>query len=121
MKLIRFVIVYEIHLVNRFGQSFGKGFPALIEPLFDKLTTTPILLMTATCTHCIRDSIQNMLVLKIIRKHWSFSQEMKHLSIYFDAQYSTQPMSYVAKSIYPFVTASNGLGDKFIIYANPAK
>ena len=77
--------------------------------------------MTATCTHRIHNSIQKMLGLKIIRKHWSFSQEMKHLSIYFDAQYSNQPMSYVTNYIKPFVTDSDGLCDKFIIYANPEK
>ena len=121
MKLIRFVVVDELHLVNCFCQYFRKEFLALREPLFDKLTTEPILMMTATCTHRIRDSIQTMLGLNIIRKHWSFLQEMKHLSIYFDAQYSTHPMSYVAKSINPFVTASNGLGDKVIIYADTEK
>ena len=46
---------------------------------------------------------------------------MKHWSIYFDAQYSTQPISHVKNSIKPFVTAINGLGDKVIIYANPEK
>ena len=62
-----------------------------------------------------------MLGLKITSTHWPCAQEMKHRSIYFDAQYSTQPMIYVTKSINPFVTDSDGLGDKFIIYANPVK
>ena len=121
MKLIRFVVVGEVHLVNNFGQSFREEFPALREPISDKLTTAPILLMTATCTHRIRYSIQTMLGLKITSTHWPCAQEMKHCSIYFDAHYSTHPMSYVTKSIKPFVTARNGLVDKVIIYANAAK
>ena len=51
MKLICFVLVDEVHLVNHFGQSFRKEFPYLREPLFDKLTTTPILLMTDSYIH----------------------------------------------------------------------
>ena len=77
--------------------------------------------MTAIYTHRIRDSIQTNLGLKITSTYWPCSQEMKHHSISFDAQYSTQPMSYVTKSIKLFVTASDGLGDKVIIYANAAK
>ena len=61
MKLLRFVFIDEVHLVKNFGQSFRKEIPALIKPLFDKLTTTHILLMTAACTHCICDSIQTMI------------------------------------------------------------
>ena len=45
MNLIPFVLVDEVHLVNNFGQSSRKDFPALREPLFDNLTTIPILLM----------------------------------------------------------------------------
>ena len=77
--------------------------------------------MTATCTHRIFDLIQTMLGLKITITHWPCAREMKHHSIYFDAQYSNQPMSYVTKYIKPFVTDSDGLCDKFIIYANPEK
>ena len=121
MKLIRFVVLDEVHLVNHFGQSFSKEFPALREPLFDKLTTTSIIFMTGTCTHRICDSIQTMIGLKITSTHWTCVQDMKHRSIYFDAQYSTQPMSCVTKSSKPFVTSNNGLGDKVIIYANSAK
>ena len=65
MKLIRFVVVDEVHIFNRFGLSFRKEFPALREPLFGKLTTTPILMMTDKCTHCICDSIQTMPGLKL--------------------------------------------------------
>ena len=86
MKLIRFVVVDEVHLVNHFGKSFRKEFPALREPLFDKLTTTPILLMTAIRTHRIRDLIQTMLGLKITSTHWPCAQDMKHRSIYFDSR-----------------------------------
>ena len=43
---------------------------------------------------------------------------MNHYSIYFDA---TQEMSYVTNSSKPFVTASDGLGNKVIIYENAAK
>ena len=120
MNLIRFVVVDEVHLVNHFGQSFRKEFPSLIELRFDKLTTTTIILMTAICTHHISDYIQTMLRLKITSTHWTRYQEMKHHSIYFDAQYSTQTMIYVTKSIKTFVTASDGLGDKVIIYTNAA-
>ena len=59
--------------------------------------------------------------IKITSTHWPCDQEMKHCSIYFDAHYSTQPMSYVKKSINTFVIASDELVDKAIIYANPVK
>ena len=62
-----------------------------------------------------------MLGLKIISTHWPCDQEMKHHSIYFDSQYSNQPMSHVTKYIKTFVTARDGLADKVIIYAKPAK
>ena len=62
-----------------------------------------------------------MLGLKIKSTHCPRAQEMKHHSIYFYSQFSTQPISYVTNYINPFVSASNGLVDKFITYANPAK
>jgi len=120
LELIRFVVVDELHLTNHFGQSFRKEFPALRESLFERLNSTPILMMTATCTARICDSIQTMLGTTITSTHWPSGDEMKHRSFFFEAQYSTQPMSLVSKLIKPFITASDGFGNKVIIYANPA-
>ena len=109
--------ILSIILVNLSGSSFQ----ASENHFLINLQVKPILLMTATCTHRIQYSIQTMIGLKITSIHWPCAQEMKHCSIYFDAQYSNQPMSYVTKYIKPFVTARDGLGDKVIIYANLTK
>ncbi len=60
-KLIRLIVVDEIHLVSHFGNSFREEFLQLKEMLFKKIDpSVPMLFLTATCSTFITIDIQTM-------------------------------------------------------------
>ena len=70
IRLIRFVVVDEIHLFNAFGRSFRNEFSGLKTVLFQKLPTVPMLFLTATCTERIMKSFTSMIGVAITHYDW---------------------------------------------------
>ena len=73
-KLIKFLVIDEIHLFAQFGNTFRSEFGQLKRSLFERLcqldTMVPTLFMTATCTLPMINDLEFMTSYSITNRHW---------------------------------------------------
>ena len=108
------VILYTSQTFRR--SEFGK----LKTALFAKLPlSTQQLFLTATCSSTIKSSLEELFGISFNSIHWPPAIEMTHRSVAFDMEYTSQPVTFVTKTIKPFLLPNlNNLPTKVIIYSN---
>ena len=126
-KLIKLVVMDELHLSHHFGRSFRPQFKSLKSLIFNRLSPiTPILLMTATCSLSIVDASKELFGVSITDQHWPSVYEMANRKQSFQATYSPLGIRYV-KKLLPHYLSSAEIGpdnsvlpSKVMFYANTA-
>ena len=102
-RLIRFVVVDEIHLFAQFGNTFRNEFGHLKRLLFDKFHQSdqrvPSLFMTATCTEHMIADIERITGYQFHRRHWPSPLMMSHRSVGIEARYTHHHFSLLKRTI----------------------
>ena len=119
IRLIRFVVVDEIHLFNAFGRSFRSEFTGLKTVLFQRLVNVPMLFLTATCTARIRDSFASMIGVAITHYDWPDEVLIRNRKVSLVCQYSSKPFSSMCRNASAVVRADRQ--SKIIVYSNARK
>ena len=80
-RLIKFVVVDEVHLFTHFGRTFREEFNHLNEHLFSKMpSTTPMPFLTATCsTEQIDVAFQKMTRKSITHCEWPIPSTIMYM------------------------------------------
>ena len=118
-SLLSMLVMDEIHLSCHFGKTIRSEFMALKGAVFDKISPSiPQLFLTAMCTRSIKDSFESMLGIHINHVHWQAPQYMVNRNVQFNIIYSTQWFLSITKSIEQYVTSTDPLPKKVIIYFN---
>jgi superfamily II DNA helicase RecQ len=125
-KLLRFVVVDEIHLFVHFARSFRQEFAWLKPYLFSKLqyrgsssrTTVPVLFMTATCNETIVKNVELLSGLKfhVANIFWPPPKGMRHRNVMLDIRYSSRPLGIIQPCLKKLLTTSST--SKYIVYSN---
>ena len=126
-RLIRFVVVDEIHLFAQFGNTFRNEFRLLKRSLFDQLLqlehSVPSLFMTATCSTPMLGDIERLTGHTLDRRHWPSPSMMSHRSVGIDVKYTHQHFRILKTTIERAVLPSQSrpnVNRKVIIYT-PAR
>ena len=115
-RLIKLVIMDKLHLSHHFGRSFRAQFKSLKTLLFNKLhPLTPILLMTATCSLSIVESLEELFSFHITDQHWPTVSKMANRNESFHATYSTLGICYVKKMLPNYLTSDKRDVDKEVL------
>ena len=122
-NLIKFVVVNEIHLFTKFGNTFRGEFGQLKRSLFDKLRQSalkvPSLFMTATCTLDTITDMERISGYSFERRHWPSPSMMSHRAVGIEARYTHHHFSLLKRTIAAAIkpTPSRpGIQRKVIIY-----
>ena len=97
-RLIKLVVMDELHLSHHFGRSFRPQFKSLKSLVFNRLSPrTPILLMMATCLLSIVNASEELFSFTITNQHWPSVYKMANRKQSFQATYSPLGIRYVKK------------------------